>query len=197
MLLLLSAGAALSLGLGMILSSSTWELTSLLLAKGIAVTNFVALLGLFVQRKGYRRMLSLRKNDDMMYYWSFVACACLFFGLFETVAAAFLAMSFQQLSKPLRPFTGLQMFSQLPEASAVFALGSLFSCFSFLPVVVLQQLFVLRLMCGGGLGKLRGNCKPKTLVLFFVFLKKEKQQNQGHRVRLCSITIGLSRFPIS
>ncbi len=48
------------------------------------------------------------------------------------------------------------MFSQLPEATRLFAIGSLFSLLSPLPLIVSQQFFVFRLMLGGGLGKLRG-----------------------------------------
>ncbi len=156
----LLVGAIVSLWIGLVACSSvSWNLTSLLLAKGFALTNLVALLGLYVQRRGYRKILHSDNDDDALFAWSFLACFLLFFGLCETGTSFFLSRSFRKISKSFRPFTGLQMFSQLPEATIVFCLGSFLALISSdpLPVIVLQQALLLRLMLGGGLGKLRGN----------------------------------------
>jgi hypothetical protein len=153
-------GVAIALVLGLLNCASSWRLTALLLAKGLAITNAVALYGLFVQRKGYAQLRppdQSRAVDEWLFVAGFAACVCLFFGVMETGAAAFLTWSFRRLVRSFRPFTGLQMFHQLPEATAVFALGSAVAIVSDLPLVVLQQFFLLRLMLGGGLGKLRGS----------------------------------------
>jgi hypothetical protein len=152
-------GALLTLLLGLSMAGFSWKISVVLLAKGLAVTNFLALLGLFSQRRGYRKLLMLEANmqDDVLFLWGFLACATLFFGVAESFSAAALSVLFRKIARSFRPFTGLQMFSQLPEATALFAFGSIFAFVSPLPVIVLQQALLLRLMFGGGLGKLRGN----------------------------------------
>ncbi len=154
-------GVGIAFVLGFLNCFCSWRLTALALAKGLAVTNAIALYGLFVQRKGYRKLLPAEQTivaaDDRLFAAGFVACLCLFFGVLETGAAAFLAWSFRRIARSFRPFTGLQMFHQLPEATAVFALGSAVAVVSDLPLIVLQQFMLLRLMLGGGLGKLRGS----------------------------------------
>ena len=118
------------------------------------MVNAVALFGLWRQRRGLRQLLGLDLTaQDGLYLQAAAACVLLFFGVAETFSAALLSWSFRRISRALRPFTGLQMFSQLAEATAVQALGLALSWVSPLPVVVLQQFFVLRLMLGGGLGK--------------------------------------------
>ena len=160
---LFCSGTSLSIVLGVLICNCDWLLTHMLLAKGFALTNLLAFAGLFVQRKGYERILGRTSLDESaklerLFRLSFFACVCLFFGIAETPSAAFLSYSFQKIARAFRPFTGLQMFSQLPEATAVFALGSAVAPFSLLPLIVLQQWFVLRLMLGGGLGKFSARC---------------------------------------
>jgi hypothetical protein len=166
-------GTFLSLYFAFLIYRCEWALTHLLLAKGFAFSNAIALAGLYVQRKGYSKVLSVddskQEQLEQLFLYSFLACFCLFFGITESLSAAYLSWSFRKIAKQFRPFTGLQMFSQLPEATAVFALGSVVSPFSHLPLIVLQQAFVLRLMFGGGLGTRRVlDVASSFMIIFFV-----------------------------
>ncbi len=149
-------GVATAVGLAVINCSVSWQLTAAFLAKSVAVVNAICLRGLFLQRRGYAKILGTR-YDDRLYAASFLACFLLFFGVAETACAAFLSWSVARIADPVKPFTALQMYSQLRETTALFALGSFVSVLSHLPLIVLQQFFLLRLMAGGGLAKRCGN----------------------------------------
>lgn len=145
---------------------SSYRVSAMIFAKGLACANLLAIYGLWRQRKGYCKIL----EKDLSAFSKNLSRAGLFallllFGIAESASAFFLALFWlRAVYMVQKPFCSLQMFYQLPEATALFALGSAFSVFSSRPLIMAQQMFVLRLMLGGGLGKIRS---PNSLWRFW------------------------------
>lgn len=134
-----------------------YHLTMILFGKMLSITNFCAIYSLHSQKPCYDKLLQMSpekareiaREISVMY----VCSVLLFFGVGETLCAALLAAIFVKVSRNYRPFTGLQMFSQLPEATALYALTSLVTPWNASVAATAQQFFVLRLMLIGGVGK--------------------------------------------
>ena len=144
--------------LWLIQTNRSYRISSLVFSKSLAMVNLLALYGLYKQRKGYSKLLELSETAveeiGRCFVGAFCCCVALFFGVGETPASFALFVYWSTIRDYFSPFTGLQMFYQLPETTILFSLASLAQIYSPLPLVISQQIFVFRLMLAGGMGKI-------------------------------------------